>query len=143
MPARQQTLRNTLVWSYDLLDAQEQQLFRRLSVFVGGCTLETAERTMDNGSKDLAMNVLDGLASLIDMNLLQQIAQEAEEPRLLMLETIREFGLECLRASGELETIRQAHTVYFLGLAEEADSEFEGPQQTMWLDHLEQEYGNL
>ena len=143
VPARQQTLRNTLVWSYDLLDAQEQQLFRRLSVFVGGCTLETAERTMANGSKDLAMNVLDGLASLIDMNLLQQIAQEAEEPRLLMLETIREFGLECLRASGELETIRQAHTVYFLGLAEEADSEFEGPQQTMWLDHLEQEYGNL
>ena len=108
MPARQQTLRNTIAWSYNLLDASEQQLFRRLSIFVGGCTLEAAEAVC-NRANDIAMGVLEGVTSLIDKSLLQQVEQvtsEGEEPRLMMLETIREYGLECLVARGEWEITR-------------------------------------
>src|SRR6266487_2126135 len=94
-PARQQTLRNTLQWSYHLLSAHEQRLFRRLAVFVGGCTLDAIEGVY-RALGDEEMNVLDGVAPLLDNNLLQQTKQEREESRLEMLETIREYGLECL-----------------------------------------------
>jgi predicted ATPase/DNA-binding CsgD family transcriptional regulator len=142
VPARQQTLRNTLAWSYELLTEEEQRLFRRLSVFVGGCTLEAIEAVcaaLDDG----ADNLFEGMASLLDKSLLQQTEQDAEEPRLIMLETIREYGLERLRASGEMDVTRQAQAVYYLRLSEEADSEFQGPQQLVWLRRLEQEHENL
>ncbi len=139
---RQQTLRNTLQWSYDLLDAAEQRLFRRLSVFVGGCTLEAIE-IVSAAAGDGAVPVLDGVASLIDKSLLQQTEQEGEEPRLVMLETIREFGLECLAMSGELEATRREHAAHCLALAEEAEPKLEGPQQAVWLQRLEQEHDNL
>ncbi|MFQ5796576.1 MAG: tetratricopeptide repeat protein [Candidatus Bipolaricaulia bacterium] len=102
LPARQQTLRATIDWSYDLLDDGEQMLFERLSVFVGGCTLEAAEAVCI-GSGDLE-EVLNRLASLVDKNLIQQKEQADGTPRFLMLETIREYGLERLKASGETET---------------------------------------
>ncbi len=121
VPARQQTLRNTLAWSYNLLDAEEQRLFRRLSVFVGGCTLEAVEAVYTTLG-DMAAPVLDGVASLIDKSLLQKVEQEGEELHLLMLETIREYALECLAASGEMEVTQQAHAVYYLALAEEAEA---------------------
>jgi len=121
VPARQQTLRNTLAWSYNLLDAEEQRLFRRLSVFVGGCTLEAVE-ALYTTLGDMAAPVLDGVASLIDKSLLQKVEQEGEELHLLMLETIREYALECLAASGEMEVTQQAHAVYYLALAEEAEA---------------------
>ncbi len=98
VPARQQTLRNTIAWSYNLLDVMEQQLFRRLSVFVGSYTLEAVESLYDAFANGTGQ-VLDGVASLIDNSLLLQIEQEGEEPRLIMLETIREYGLEALAAS--------------------------------------------
>src|SRR6266568_1061352 len=144
VPERQQTLRNTIAWSYQLLDAQEQRLFRRLSVFVGGCTLQAIEAVCaaldkSNGAK----RVLDGLASLIDKSLLHQTEQETEEPRLMMLETIREYGLEALAANGEMEDGRRAHATYYLALAEEAEPELEGPQQVTWLERLEREHDNL
>jgi predicted ATPase len=122
LPAWQQTLRNTIQWSYDLLNNEEQRLFRRLSIFVGGCTLEAAAGVC-NVSSDTngSMGLLEGVTSLVDKSLLQQMEQESEEPRLLMLETIREFGLVCLRESGELEAVSRAHAAYYLGLAEEAD----------------------
>src|SRR5205085_670682 len=101
-PERQQTLRKTIAWSYNLLDAQEQRLFQRLSVFAGGCTLEALEAVCA-AFGDEAGTVLDGVASLIDKSLLQQTEQEGEEPRLVMLETIREYGLECLNASTEMD----------------------------------------
>ena len=147
LPERQQTLRNTLKWSYDLLNVQEQRLFRRLSIFVGGCTLEAVE-ALYAALSDGTETVLDGVASLIDKSLVQQIEQEAtgaagQEPRLVMLETIREYGLECLAASGEIETIRSAHATYYVSLAEKAEPELEGAQQAMWLERLEQEYDNL
>src|SRR6266700_5535613 len=103
VPARQQTLRNTIAWSYNLLNAKAQQLFRRLSVFVGGCTLQAVERlchSLEDGRG--GEWILDGVASLIDKSLLQQTEREGEEPRLMMLETIREYGLECLTIGREV-----------------------------------------
>jgi predicted ATPase len=141
-PVRQQTLRNTLAWSYDLLDAEEQRLFRRLSVFAGGCTLEVVEG-LYTALGELPAAVLDGVASLIDKSLLRQVEQEGEEPRLLMLATIREYGLEVLASSGEMESTRQAHAHYYLALAEQAELELGGPQQAVWLDRLEREHDNL
>jgi predicted ATPase/DNA-binding CsgD family transcriptional regulator len=141
-PVRQQTLRNTLAWSYDLLDAEEQQLFRRLSVFAGGCTLEAVEG-LSTALGELPAAVLDGVASLMDKSLLRQVEQEGEEPRLLMLATIREYGLEALAASGEMESTRRAHAAYYLGMAEQAELELGGPQQAAWLNRLEREHDNL
>src|SRR5207249_2772169 len=95
LPARQQTLRNTLTWSYELLDSEEQQLFRRLSIFAGGCTLEAVE-TVCKALRSGLLNIVDGVGSLIDKSLLQQTERIGNEPRLGMLETVREYGLACL-----------------------------------------------
>lgn len=142
LPLRQQTLRSTIAWSYDLLSHQEQRLFWRLSIFAGGCTLEAAEAissTVDNG----AIPVLDVAASLLDKSLLQQMEHEGEEPRFLMLETIREFGLECLRTSEEAGAISRAHIAYFLALVQQAEAYLTGTQQRHWLLRLEQETANI
>src|SRR6266571_101741 len=95
LPTRQQTLRNTLQWSYDLLDVQEQQLFRRLSIFVGGCELSAVE-VLCRGVGDQSTDVLNVIASLLDKSLILQDEQAGDEPRFMMLETMREFGLEML-----------------------------------------------
>jgi DNA-binding CsgD family transcriptional regulator len=143
--ARQQTLRNTIQWSYDLLSGQEQCLFRRLAVFVGGCTLEAAQAlytTLDGETR----YVFDGMTSLIDKSLLHQSEQEedgGEEPRYSMLETIREYGQECLTTSGESEVIQDAHAAYYLRLAETAEPELRGAQQAAWYQRLEREHDNL
>ncbi|TMD69535.1 MAG: tetratricopeptide repeat protein [Chloroflexi bacterium] len=143
-PVRQQSLRNTLAWSYKLLHAEEQRLFRRLSAFVGGCTLQSIEALCAALDKSNGVGqVLGGVASLIDKSLLQQTEQEAEEPRLVLLETIRQYGLEVLTVSGEMEITRQVHALYYLRLAEEAEPELGGPQQAVWLERLEREYDNL
>lgn len=141
-PFRQQTLRNTLAWSYNLLEEEERQLFRRLAVFVGGCTLEAIE-AVHHAIADKAGPVLDGVASLIDKSLLLSIEQEGEAPRLLMLATIREYGLEMLSAAQERAIAHQAHANYFLALAERAEPEYGGAQQALWLDRLEREHDNL
>jgi predicted ATPase/DNA-binding CsgD family transcriptional regulator len=144
LPERQQTLRNTIKWSYDLLNEEEQRLFRRLSVFVGGCTLEAAETVcaaLDDG--DEAGQLLDCVSSLIDKSLLHQVEQEGEEPRLAMLETIREFGLARLEQCGELQATRQAHARYYRALAEQAEPHLFGSEQLWWLDRLEWELDNL
>jgi predicted ATPase/DNA-binding CsgD family transcriptional regulator len=145
VPERQQTLRNAIKWSYDLLDAGEQRLFRRLSVFVGGCTLAAVEEVCQ-AMGDVAVNVLEGVASLIDKNLLQQVEEANGEPRLVMLETIREYGLECLAASkedGEVEATWRAHADYYLKLAEETEQKLRSAQQVIWLERLEREHDNL
>jgi len=142
LPARQQTLRNTLQWSYDLLSQEEQHLFRWLSVFVGGCTLEAAEAVCQ-ASGEQASSVLEGVASLLDKSLVQQTEREGEAPRLVMLETIREFGLESLEQQGELEAARRAHAHYFLLLAETAEPHLFGPEQLLWFARLEQDLDNL
>ncbi len=142
--ARQQTLRNTIEWSYNLLDAQEQELYRRFSVFVGGCMLEAVEAVY--GVLDERADViLDRVASLVDKSLVQRKEQgKGEEPRFAILETIREYGLERLSASGEMEMVRKAHAVYFVALAERADREgLAASDYDVWSDRLEQEHDNL
>jgi predicted ATPase len=139
LPERQQTLRNTLRWSYELLNEEEQQLFRRLSVFVGGCTLERVEGmySLLGESRD---QLLNGITALLDKQLLYR-RQGESEGRLLMLETIREYGLECLATRGETEAIRSAHAHYYLAQAEQgASKECATEQTTVW---LEQEQDNL
>src|SRR5216683_2022068 len=145
LPARQQTLRNTLQWSYDLLEQEEQRLFRQLSVFVGGWTLEAAEAVANTGqeSDGGGISVLDGVASLLDKSLLLSIEPQGEEPQLMMLETVREYGLEALAASGEMKATRQAHAAYYLQLAERAEPELLGPAQPVWLERLESAHDNL
>jgi predicted ATPase len=142
VPARQQTLRNTLEWSYSLLTPEEQRLFRRLSVFVGGCQLSAVE-AICAALDDASANVLDGVASLLDKCLLQRAWQEGPEPRLVMLETIREFGLECLAESREMEATQHAHAAYYLSLLEKALQNAVGAEEWRWHDRLEQEYANL
>ncbi len=142
VPARQRTLRNTLEWSYTLLDAAEQRLFRRISVFAGGCTLDALE-AIYTALGDASGQILDGVASLIDNSLLQQTEQEGEEPRLVMLETIREYGLEALATRGEMEVTLQAHAIYYLQLAEQGGPNLIGVEQQRWRNRLEREHANL
>jgi ATP/maltotriose-dependent transcriptional regulator MalT len=142
LPARQRTLRSTLQWSHDLLDEQEQRMLRRLSVFAGGCTLHAAE-AVSGATGDLPAEVLELVASLVDKNLLRQVEWTGGEPRLFMLETIREYALERLAESGEEETVREAHANYYLALAEEAEPMLTMAEQGEWLEKLEAEHGNL
>jgi predicted ATPase len=140
-PVRHQTLRATIAWSYHLLALQEQPLFRRLAVFVGGCTLEAVEAIMKKAG--LAGNVLDGVSVLLENHLMYQEEQTDGEPRLLMLETIREYGLESLESCGELEASRAVHAEYYLALAEEAEPQLRGAEQARWVIQLEREQENL
>lgn len=142
LPERQQTLYNTIQWSYNLLSEQEQLLFRRLSVFVGGCTLEAIE-AICVAIDEKAGHALEAVASLIDKSLLHQSEVEKAEPRLSMLETIREYGLEVLALCSEAQATHQAHAAYYLALAEQAEPELNGPQQLTWFERLEREHDNL
>jgi predicted ATPase/transcriptional regulator with XRE-family HTH domain len=152
LPSRQQTMRDAIAWSYDLLSADEQALFRCLAVFAGGFTLEVAEcvaqRHEDSGERghdafDRAPETFDLVASLLDKSLLVRVAQAGGAPRLLMLETIREYGLEQLEACSEADAVRAAHAAYFLAWAEEAESALIGPEQAAWLAWVETEHDNL
>ncbi len=137
-PARHQTLRAALDWSYSLLTAGEQKMLARLSVFSGGCSLESAEAVCD---PDGALDILEGIASLVDKSLLRQ--EGKEEPRLRMLETVREYAGERLGGSGEDERIRDAHALFFIGLARIAEGELTGPLQSEWLGRLDSDLDNL
>jgi predicted ATPase/DNA-binding CsgD family transcriptional regulator len=152
-PARQQTLRNTLNWSYDLLNKDEQWLFRHFAIFVGGCHLSVFEEFC-NALGNLSMPTLDGVASLVDKSLLQVDTSDGQEPRLMMLETVREYGLECLSASSEMEATWQAYITTYCSFMREADRTLLGieretwpawsnREQETWLDWMEREYGNL
>jgi non-specific serine/threonine protein kinase len=152
LPARQQTMRDTIAWSYNLLAPVEQALFRRLAVFVGGFTLEAAE-AVGAGAGDLGADVLDGVASLADNSLLRQ--EEGPDggsgaaprghpppgaPRYLMLETMREFGLDRLNEVGEADDARWRHARFYLDLVERADRERD--ERTKWVP-VETEYANV
>jgi predicted ATPase/DNA-binding XRE family transcriptional regulator len=141
VPARQQTLRNTIDWSYSLLGREGQTLFRRLAVFVGGCTLEAAEAVCGEVG-DRQVEVLAGLESLVDQSLLV-VAEQDGEPRFRMLETVREYALERLAASREIDQVRRRHAEAFLRLAEEAEREGAATDHSVWLARLERENDNL
>jgi predicted ATPase/class 3 adenylate cyclase len=140
LPERQRTLRSAIDWSYQLLDDAEQTLFRRLAVFVGGCCLEAAEAVC--GAEE-AQATLDLLAKLVDQSLLQQTEILDDEPRFVLLETIREYALEQLAASGEAAALHERHADYFLAFAEHSEPELQSAEQRAWLERLEQEHDNM
>ncbi|MGH2558670.1 MAG: tetratricopeptide repeat protein [Thermomicrobiales bacterium] len=172
-PDRLRTMRDAIAWSYDLLLPAEQTLFRHLAVFVGGFPLDAADAVASaqdrvpsaqpNDARDgpqrtaaiwqppaatgwvlgTGHSALDGLASLVDKSLLYRIETDEDESRFGMLETIREYGLEQLDASGEATNARQQHADYYLALAERVGPLLTGPEQQAWLDRLEIERGNL
>ena len=142
LPERQQTLRNTIDWSHDLLNEAEQKLLRRFSVFVGGSTLEGAEAVC-NTSRDLGIDLLDGLSSLVDKNLVQRMDPLDSEVRFVMLETLREYAFERLLSSGEEPATRRAHAAYCLVLAEEGNPELSPPERSLWLARCDLEMDNF
>ena len=139
LPSRQQTLRSAIDWSYDLLSDDEKTLFRRLAVFVGGCSLEAAEAVGKTGG---GLDVLGGLEGLVDKHLLRRSDVDGQ-PRFGMLETIREYAMAQLDASGEEERIRRQHATFFLAMAEEAEPALAAAEQVAWLNQLEIEHDNL
>ncbi|HEV2126712.1 MAG TPA: tetratricopeptide repeat protein, partial [Chloroflexota bacterium] len=139
-PTRQRTMRDAIAWSYNLLAPAEQTLFRRLAVFVGGFTLDAAEAV---AGEALGLDVFEGIASLVEQSLLKSAGSDGDELRFTMLETIREYGLERLEASGEVTAIRDRHAAYFLALAERAESNLLGPEGRAWFLLLDLEYDNL
>ena len=140
-PARLRTMHDAIAWSYDLLDSDSQRLFRQLSVFVGGFTLDAAVHVIDAGAKD-TINVLDSIHSLVDASLLHPVTG-ASESRFTMMEIIREFALDALMQSGEEDRVRRAHASYFLNLAEQAEPALRTPEQPLWIARLEDELPNL
>ncbi|MBA2276505.1 MAG: tetratricopeptide repeat protein [Chloroflexia bacterium] len=141
LPARHRTLRATIAWSYNLLDPDEQSSFRELSVCTGGIALDCVERGLS-----AAPSALDAVASLIDKSLIQRMEQADGAdtgPRFVMLETIREFGLEQLELHGETAIVRRTHAQTFLALAEEASAYLTGSQKDVWLNRLAREQDNL
>src|SRR5579884_1835587 len=141
-PDRQQTMRATIAWSYQLLAPEQQQLFRWLAVFAGGCDLPAVEAIAKPAGL-AASSILDGVSVLLENHLLRQVEQADGEPRLQLLETIREYGLECLESTGELEVARAAHAEYYLMLAEETTPQLRGVEQTRRVAQLECERENL
>jgi len=142
LPERQQTLRAAMDWSYDLLNPAEQKLFRRLSVFAGGCNLEGVEAVCDTRS-DLQLDLLDGMTSMLDKSLVLQAPPANGEARFTMLETIREYAREKLEISGEEASTKRAHAAYCLVLAEESPAEQAGAQVADQLERFVAEHGNF
>jgi len=142
LPARQQTLRDAIAWSHELLPEVEQALFARLAVFVGGCTLEAVEAVC-KADDDLVSDPLDTIQALVNNSLVRQEVRGNAEPRLHMLETIREYALEQLVARGEEAALRNRHASYYLNLAEAAQPRLDTDQQEAWLDRLDAEHDNL
>jgi predicted ATPase/class 3 adenylate cyclase len=141
LPERQQTLRGAIAWSYDLLEPGTRRLLNRLAVFVGGCDLELADRVCGPAS-DVGIDVLDGVATLVDQSLLR-VEEGADEQRYVMFDAIREYAAEMLTASGECDDIEERRSRAYLDLAEEAAPQLAGADQRRWLDRLEREHDNL
>jgi len=145
LPVRQQTMQDTIAWSYDLLNADHQQLFRYLSVFAGGWTLDAAEGVCGEDSshgRTSAVNVLDGLSALVDQSLVQQI-EHHDASRFMMLEMVREYGRNRLEEQPESDTIRERHAAYFLAAAEAAAPHLDGGDPVPYLNQLEADHDNL
>lgn len=139
-PPRHRSLRETITWSYNLLDEDEKRLFMRLAVFQGGRSLEAIEAVC---GENLSIDVFDGLASLVDKNLVQQKETTEGEPRFSLLEMIHEYARERLEASGEAETMRRRHAEYFVALAERGEPELRLARYDYWCQRFERELDNL
>ena len=140
VPARHQTLRGTIDWSYDLLTDEEKTLFERLSVFAGGSTLEAIEEVCNPGED---LEVLEGVDSLLEKCLLRREEEAGGKSRYVMLETVGEYAREKLKESGEAEAAQRTHAEHFLVVAEEAEPELFGPRDMEWFNRLEEEHDNM
>jgi tetratricopeptide (TPR) repeat protein len=153
-PARHRTLRDAIGWSYGLLAPDEQALFRRLAVFVGGFTLQAAATLAEGGagsldgrsvssSSEVPLHILNGAAKLVQNSLVQRTERPEGEARFSMLETIREYGLEQAEIRGELDGLRRRHATYCLALAEEGERQAGGSRQAEWLSRFDDEHANF
>jgi predicted ATPase/class 3 adenylate cyclase len=142
LPARQRTLRGAIAWSHDLLDEEHRTLFRRLAVFAGGFTLETAEAVCDPDG-DIGVDLLDGLQSLLNASLVRRKTDQPGAVRFDLLETIREFGLERLEEDDQADVIRRRHALYFLALAQAAKPKLREPGFFQVMGGLAAEHENL
>ncbi len=153
LPPRQQTMRRAIDWSYQLLNKSEQDLFRWLAVFVGGCTLDAAVAVCGETTSDSLLltppvhathAIADKLASLVAQSMLRQVETPDEAPRYVMLESLREYAIERLSAQEkEWTLLRRHHARYFMALAQAAEPKLQGIEQEIWLDRLEVEHDNL
>ena len=141
VPERQRTLRGAIAWSYDLLDETEQVVFRRLSTFAGGCTLDAVETVCR--PEEFGIETVDVVAALHDKSLLRRDSGPVDDARFIMLETVREYGLELLDASSEAADVRRRHAKFFGELAEAAAEPLQGAGQQQWLDALDREVANV
>lgn len=138
---RQQTLRGTIDWSHNLLSRMERNLFRRVSVFAGGFTLDAAQAVC-GGAGISQFQVLDGLSQLVDKSLII-VQAHGVETRYRLLDTIRQYAVEKLQDASETQSLRERHRDYFIALAEQAEPKLKGGEQFLWLDRLEVEHDNL
>jgi predicted ATPase/DNA-binding CsgD family transcriptional regulator len=152
LPDRLRTMRDAIAWSHDLLEPEEQTIFRQLAVFAGGFTLDAAERVSGLGSRVSGTephlqppepDTLDGIAALAEAALLRVDTSSDPAPRYAMLETVREFGVEQLADSGDEAEVRLRHAAWCLSLAKRAEPELLGPEQRVWTERLEQEHANF
>lgn len=150
MPPRLQTMRDAIAWSYDLLSPEHQAVFRHLSVFAGGFDLDEAAAIespdADNGDSadsGASLELFEAIASLVDSSMVLSDRASEAEARFVILETLREFGLEQLDAAGERDTCQRRHAATFLRLVWQADEHFWGPGSYRWIDRLQQEHDNL
>ena len=142
LPQRHQTLRATIDWSYQLLDAHEQRFFACLGVFAGGWTMAAAEAVWHTGADGEAV-LADALATLLDKSLVRQFEDRNGEPRCGLLETIRAYALDQLRTNAFMETVCRRHAEYYVSFVERAEQELSGAQSSIWMDRLDQEHENL
>jgi predicted ATPase/serine/threonine protein kinase len=143
LPHRQRTLRATLDWSHNLLDPEQQKLFRRMSVFVGGATHEAIEAVC-NAQEDLSIDILDAIESLVDNSLIRRTGADLTEPRFVMLESMRDYGLTRLKEAGEETYTHKAHAAYYVILAEEGEPATMGGEGVAeWFARYDAEIGNL
>ncbi len=142
LPLRQQTLRNTLAWSYDLLSEREQQVFRHLAVFVGSFSLEAAESVCTDELHD-GDEVMERVTELLAKSLIEPADASGAVPRFRMLDMVKEYALEQLAASGEEEAVKRQHADYYLHLAETAERHLLRPERGVWLERLDREHDNV
>jgi predicted ATPase/transcriptional regulator with XRE-family HTH domain len=151
LPARQQTIRQTIEWSYNLLTAAQQDLFRRLGFFVDGCTLDAVEEVYVKPHAESRLplrstqqsSVLDSVVALMDQSLIRRVEGPEGEPRFFMSETLREYAVECLVACSELEMVRRQHATYFLHVLGTIEPKLAGAEQEACMSRLDAEYNNI
>jgi predicted ATPase/DNA-binding XRE family transcriptional regulator len=142
LPERQRTLADTIGWSYELLEPAEQAVFRRLSVFAGGWTLEATEAVC-SGVDVPVDDVLQRVAVLLDSSLIRRLDQTADEPRFGMLETVREYGLDQLQANGEEVDVRNRHLAFYAAMVDAMQPNLHGGHREASADRVEREIDNL